>query len=353
MLGAALGRRILCLTEALHPLDGLLNLERWPKTLIVLTGRRRPPLASLLQATDLWAGAVIAKHAYAYGKHAGPIPDSFYGILYRRSFLDARFLEDLKRPECEKHPDLVLAAHVALKSVPTEVLGVGRFVFRLEAGATDCWARLVQHRSLWSSVSPRRSVLHVALLDGTDPFLLDLTLRYAATQSDKPDEIVLLTAGQRLLEESEMHPAEEMGHVEVHLPNESWKAVQVKSRGEILSVELHDLLASLKDKAGCVLYVKGRSVVLSVVSCTGAACGPRWLLGQTFERELEPDTALIFSSAERLVNERLVEENVRCLETCRPHCSQQRWCGQATTREDGALSDLTLLRAAGYVQHEA
>ena len=26
--------------------------------------------------------------------------------------------------------------------------------------------------------------------------------------------------------------------------------------------------------------------------------------GQTFERELEPDTALIFSSAERLVNER-------------------------------------------------
>lgn len=271
-------RRILCLTEALHPLDGLLNLERWPKTLIVLTGRRRPPLESLLQATDLWAGAVIAQHAYAYGKHAGPIPDSFDGsILYRRSFLDARFLEDLKRPECAKHPDLVLAAHVALKSIPTEVLGAGRLLSnRLQVGATDCWARLVQHRSLWSSVSPQRSVLHVALLDGTDPFLLDLTLRYAATQSNKPDEIVLLTAGQRLLEESQMpHPLEEMGHVEVHLPKESWMQVQVKSRGKALPVELHKLLGSLKDKAGCVLYAKGRSLVLSVVSCTGAACGPR------------------------------------------------------------------------------
>lgn len=346
-------RRILCLTEALHPLDGLLNLERWPKTLIVLTGRRRPPLESLLQATDLWAGAVIANHAYAYGKHAGPIPDSFDGILYRRSFFDARFLEDLKRPECAEHPDLVLAAHVALKSIPTEVLGTGPGVtFRLKAGATDCWGQLVQQRSLWSSVSTQRSVLHVAPLDGMDPFLLDLTLRYAATQSNKPDEIVLLTAGQRLLEESQMPHLDEMGHVEVHLPAESWMQIQVRSRGKALPVELHELLASLKDKAGCVLYVKGRSMVLSVLSCSGAACGPRWLLGQTFERELEPDTALIFSSAERLVNERLVEENVLCLETCRPHCSQQRWCGQATTREDGALSDLTLRRSAGYVQHE-
>ena len=59
---------------------------------------------------------------------------------------------------------------------------------------------LVAHDNLWSSVSTSRSVLHVALLDGTDPFLLDLTLRYAATQSKKPDEVVILTAGQVLLE---------------------------------------------------------------------------------------------------------------------------------------------------------
>eukprot|EP00434_Breviolum_minutum_P038638 symbB.v1.2.034284.t2/scaffold4397.1/size40204/4 len=356
-------RRILCLAGDffIHPLEKLLDLERWPKTLILLTGQQRPSLLRLLHAVDLWAGVVLANHAYAYGKqlarqdarHTGPIPDSFFGVLYRRSFLDVRFREDLKIPNCVNHLDLILAAHVALKSIPTEVLGSNK-ALHVKPGATECWAALVyRHPRLWGSVTATRSVLYVSLLNGTDPFLLDLTLRYAATQSNKPDEIVLLSSGQRLLEERHgpsVH-LEEMGHVEVHLPDESWKRGEVKRRGEVLPIPLHHFLGSIRDKAGCVLYAKRRSVVLSVMSCAGVACGPRMLLGQAFERELEPDTALIFSSAERLVNERLVEENVLCLETCRPHCSQQTWCGQATTREDGALSDLTLRRSAGYLDH--
>ena len=62
-----------------------------------------------------------------------------------------------------------------------------------------------------------------------------------------------------------------------------------------------------------------------------------------FYRELEPSTAMIFCSAERLINERLatkasacirslgpaalrlVEENVACLDSCAPHCSPQNW----------------------------
>lgn len=39
----------------------------------------------------------------------------------------------------------------------------------------------------------------------------------------------------------------------------------------------------------------------AILRCVFRSCHSE---GQAFERELEPDTALIFSSAERLVNER-------------------------------------------------
>ncbi|CAJ1356282.1 unnamed protein product, partial [Effrenium voratum] len=173
---------------------------------------------------------------------------------------------------------------------------------------------------------------------------------YAMMQSQKPDEVVLLTTGQPILEDRSDVP-ERKGHVELHLFEKSLGGVLV-SRGETLQMLPHDFLASIRDKAGIV--VRGtRSTVLSVMSCEGSTCAPRPLLGQSFERELEPNTVLVFCSAERVANERLLEENFQCLDSCRPHCSQQNWCGQPKIREDGAVYDLTLRRSAGYIDQHA
>ncbi|CAJ1406177.1 unnamed protein product [Effrenium voratum] len=347
--GSRFRLRVMCLQRGL-PLLELLLLEQWPKTLIFLAGHRGATLETMLQAVDLWSGVVIAGHALSYGAHAGPIPDTSYGALYRRSYLDGRMVDDLE-DACARHFDLVLAAHLALKAVPTEVLGIEGATAEPKPGAAECWAMLVQrHPSLWASVVPTRTVLHVTLLNGTDPFLLDLTIRYAMMQSQKPDEVVLLTTGQPILEDRSDVP-ERKGHVELHLFEKSLGGVLV-SRGETLQMLPHDFLASIRDKAGIV--VRGtRSTVLSVMSCEGSTCAPRPLLGQSFERELEPNTVLVFCSAERVANERLLEENFQCLDSCRPHCSQQNWCGQPKIREDGAVYDLTLRRSAGYIDQHA
>ncbi|CAE7676635.1 unnamed protein product [Symbiodinium pilosum] len=254
---------------------------------------------------------------------------------------------------CALEPDLVLASHIALRGVPTEVLGTSAPAPLPTSRATECWAALIQrHPWLWTSARPSRAVLHVALLDGTDPFLLDLTLRYATLQARRPDEVVLLTAGQPVLEDVPEIDAKALGGASVHI--EGGRGVVVSRSGRKLPVALHHFLATLAGKVGTIIHTaQGRGPGLSVLRCSGPSCGPKPLLGEVFLRELEPSTALLFCSAERLANERLVEENVACLKSCAPRCSPQTWCGQATTREDGALYDLSITRAAGYRDHMA
>ncbi|CAE7034736.1 unnamed protein product [Symbiodinium sp. CCMP2592] len=349
--------RIACIDRKrlFHPLLAVLDLEKLPETQIFLRGFRRkvPPLSDFLQASDLWAGAVIASRAYLYGEHGGPIPVTSLGALYRRGFFDERIIEDLHGP-CAHEPDLVVASHVALNGVPTEVLGLGSSspVPSLRR-STECWSELIErHPWLWTSLRPRRAILHVALMDGTDDFLLGLTLRYAISQTRRPDEVVLLTAGQSNFEDSGEVDTQVRHGASVRI--EGSRCVVVSRHGRRLPVTLHQFLATLAGKVGSVLHTpEGRGPTLSILRCSGDSCRPKPHLGAAFYRELEPSTAMIFCSAERLINERLVEENVACLDSCAPHCSPQNWCGQASTREDGALYDLSITRAAGYIDHVA
>eukprot|EP00439_Symbiodinium_sp_Y106_P085531 s451_g28.t2 len=349
--------RIACIDRKrlFHPLLAVLDLEKLPETQIFLRGFRRkvPPLSDFLQASDLWAGAVIASRAYRYGEHGGPIPVTSLGALYRRGFFDERIIEDLHGP-CAHEPDLVVASHVALNGVPTEVLGLGTSSPPLPTSrSTECWSELIErHPWLWTSLRPRRAILHVALMDGTDDFLLGLTLRYAVSQTRRPDEVVLLTVGQSNFEDSGEVDTQVRRGASVRI--EGSRCVVVSRHGRRLPVTLHQFLATLAGKVGAVLHTaEGRGPTLSILRCSGDSCRPKPHLGAAFYRELEPSTAVIFCSAERLINERLVEENVACLDSCAPHCSPQNWCGQASTREDGALYDLSITRAAGYIDHVA
>lgn len=231
---------------------------------------------------------------------------------------------------------------------------------------TECWSFLLsRHKRLWDSQPHERSVMFVSLLEGVDSFMLDLTLRYAGLQSRKPDEVVFLSSG--ILQEPQkqtllpLDPEGALGAAEVELSGSpgSGSVRVVDLAGRNLSVSLPDFLVSLRDKAGAVMRLRStptgpaRSLVLSVLSCGDGPCSVRPLLSHAFNRELEPRTALVFVSAERLLNERLIEENVACLSACEPKCSQQIWCGQTSTRADGALYDLSIRRSAGYRNHVA
>lgn len=352
--------RIACMDRKrlFHPLLAVLDLEKLPETQIFLRGFRRkvPPLSDFLQASDLWAGVVIASHASLYGEHGGPIPVTSLGALYRRGFFDERIIEDLHGP-CAQEPDLVVASHIALNGVPTEVLGASSSRPPLPTSrSTECWSELIErHPWLWTSLRPRRVILHVALMDDTDDFLLGLTLRYAVSQTRRPDEVVLLTVGQSNFEDSGEVDTDTQVRHGASIRIEGSRCVVVSRRGRRLPIRLPHFLATIgSGKVGAVLRTSdGRGPTVSILRCSGDSCRPKPHLAAAFYRELEPSTAMIFCSAERLINERLVEENVACLDSCAPHCSPQNWCGQASTREDGALYDLSITRAAGYVDHVA
>lgn len=115
-------------------------------------------------------------------------------------------------------------------------------------------------------------------------------------------------------------------------------------------VSLSALLASRRDRVGTVVRMRAgsgndRRFVLTVASCGEAdVCLVKDQLEKSFEYELDPAAVLMHLSAERLVSERIVEENMGCINQGK----STHWCGQSATRLDGALYDMTIRRAAGY-----
>jgi len=355
------------------PLTGLLAHETAPNTLILLVDDRHHYgdrlLANLVPSAHLWAGSAVASSGVTFGMHGGPIGRTSLGVLFRRSFLDTRIADDVEGP-CEDQLELVVAAHLVLKGVNTRIIGHAfgsRTLVRPERprGTRDGCRRELIHRHgwLWASKKPERCTLFVSLLEGTDVFLLDLTIRYAGLQTRKPDEVVLLASSAGILASdlSDVDPIVVPGDAEVELRGSFGGGdVQIKSpAGTTFDVPLHKFLAYLRDRAGCVARVHSsfgppRSFVLSVATCSDHMCAVQPSLRRAFEYELDPNTVLMFVSAERLVNERLMEDNYRCLTACAPRCGDQNWCGQSPAVAGmNALYDLTVRRAAGYVNYVA
>eukprot|EP00928_Gymnodinium_smaydae_P087679 TRINITY_DN71911_c0_g1_i1.p1 TRINITY_DN71911_c0_g1~~TRINITY_DN71911_c0_g1_i1.p1 ORF type:complete len:971 (-),score=48.77 TRINITY_DN71911_c0_g1_i1:168-3080(-) len=367
------------------PLLTTITRERKPDTLIFHCddGHRYGSrlLVHLVLASTLWAGNAVACSGLIHGKHGGPIGHSGLGTLYRRSFLDTRLADDLENTPCSDSLDISAAAHAELKGVITRVIGHTfgtRRIRRRSRGLslhgrsqggrverhTACRNHLIsQYGWIWASQRPERCLVLVSLLEGTDAFLLDLTLRYAGLQTRKPDEVLLLAPSTGILgssAEAYHLPANTEvilggslgnGFVELRRPNGT----------RFLDVPLATFLNGLRDRAGCVVRVHSkfgppRTFVLSVASCYDSRCHVRPALQRSFEHELDPETALMFVSADRLVNERLVEDNLRCLSACYPRCTAQNWCGQSPAGAhafSGAIYDLTVRRSAGYVEHTA
>merc|ERR1712048_347083 len=116
--------------------------------------------------------------------------------------------------------------------------------------------------------------------------------------------------------------------------------------GRRFEVPLHVFLSSIRDRPGRAVRVHtdfgpARTFVLSVVSCSDGQCAVQPSLNRAFEHEEEPNTAMIFASAECLINERLVEDNLKCLSNCGRNCNSQNWCGQPPLPGSTALYDLT------------
>ncbi|CAJ1410576.1 unnamed protein product [Effrenium voratum] len=317
--------RVICGQE--HPLTALLSLELRGDTLILLGGARRhrpQMLSELLQAFHLWPG-----HAVARLGDENEVPLSDEGMLLQRSFLDSRLLDHL--PSERKLGAVV--KHLQLK-------GIGWKLLKGKAGSRK-----------GQQLGTRR-VLFV-LLPRTEA-LLALVLRLAAAQTRQLQELVLVSLASRTVVS-----VPKMGALELNLAGGLAGAISVRHQsGQRVEMSLRELSAALQDKAGCVLRhtfnsLKTRSFVVSVASCGGASCSPRSLLSVAFARELEPATVLMFSTAERLVNERLVEENEECIMPCGTSFDQEKWCGcgQHQPQEDGALYDMTIRRASGYLLH--
>lgn len=357
-------------------LVGLLAREARPNTIIFhVSDAYRYGTRVLLQlwgAASLWAGSAIACRGLSHGLHGGPIGLSALGVLYRRSFLDTRLAAEFKG-HCRENIDVVTSAFLNLKGVHTRIVGNGFLTRRLRRRARAsnrtnqaCRDELAfRYRWLWVSRKPDRVALFITLLDGTDSFLLDLTIRYAVLQSRKPDELVLLLPKSGILEDVGDNFALVDGlptDVEVELGGPTFGSGAVRFR--TLSGSLHEgpplsvFLKSRKNRAGCVARVFSkfgppRTLVLSVVGCADDECAVQAALLRSFELEHDPGTALMFASAERLINERLVEDNLRCISLCEPNCGQHTMCGQSPSDGGNALYDLSFRRSAGYNQYEA
>lgn len=354
-----------------QPVLALLSRETSPGTLLLLCddAHHYGPglLAHLVSGLDIFTGSSVAARGYTFGKHGGPIPIFGLGFLMYRSFLDTSML-DLLSGACATQPEMALAAHFVNKGVHVRALGdnfgtrrLNRATRRHIGDLSACRGDLLRSSPmLWASRFPERCVPFVALLEGTDDFLLDMTIRYAALQTRKPDEVVLLAMNGNILEEQVMRRrALNDAELEVHGRLGSGTTIVRTRDGREANISLPRFLAGLRDRTGCVVRVHSefgepRSFVLSVVNivpCPDGKCTILPTLFRAFEHELDPDTVLFFTSAERLVNERCVAENLGCVSACKPKCSRHSWCGQSTTRRDGAIYDLTLRRVAGYVDH--
>jgi len=325
-------------------------------------------LAHLVSGTDVFVGAAVAARGYTFGKHGGPIPLLGLGFLVYRSFLDSG-LRDFMVDACLERLDMAMAAHLANKGVATKVLGdsfgtahlPGRPPARSRETTQTCRAQLLDAwPMLWASKFPERCALYVSLLQETDPFLLEMTVRYAALQVRKPDEVVLFAMNDNLLQRPvRPRPNHRLAAAEIELRGSvGTGTVAIRTpAGELLDdLPLHELLAGMRDRTSLVVrmfseFGEPRSFTLAVVSvypCPEGSCSVVPSMFKAFDRELDPNTVLFFASAERLASERVVAENLECVSACYPHCSRHSWCGQSTTRQDGAIYDLTLRRVAGY-----
>jgi len=146
------------------------------------------------------------------------------------------------------------------------------------------------------------------------------------------------------------------GLVELDVMGELAGSISLRRHGRQLNVSLKQMLPSMLSKAGVVLrYQRPRepetSYVLSALSCgSGPSCRAQSLLAQAFARESEPGTGLHFSSADRLVNYKLMEIYEGCIAPCGVSFDQKSWCGcgQKSPNKDGTLYDMAIRRASGY-----
>lgn len=198
-------------------------------------------------------------------------------------------------------------------------------------------------------------MLFVTLLKETDPFILGLSIQLAGLQTRKPDEVVLLVSESSLLNGPTAVPKRDLVDAQVELEGQlGSNNIKVRKRnGELLDIHFAEFLTNLRDRMGTVAvmnsgYGPPRTFVLSVASCPDELCSVKPALAKSFEREFEPETVLMYVSAERLVNERLIQENIICINACGPHCTKDSWCGQTSLSSDGAIYDLTIKRVAGY-----
>jgi len=377
-LGSRRGVVVVCQSASsqgpAHLLMDLLSLETSPGTFVFLCDDSHRYGSSLLKhlvsAADIFAGSAIGAVGYAFGSHGGPIPIVGLGFLLYRSFVDTSLQKMLSGP-CRTEGEMALVAHLVNKGVRVRILGDAFGTRRLRRNVepwhtrgdtlSTCRGHLLGlHPLLWVSKFPERCVLYVSVLEGTDDFLLGLTIRYAGLQTRKPDEVVLIAMNDNLLQKS-VRGSRSLAIAELDIAGSIGKGTTVirTQRGAEVEVPLSSWLAGIRDRTGVLVrlrsdYGPSRSFVLSVASvepCPGGQCSVMPSLLKAFERELDPDTSLFFASAERLVNERVVAENLDCISACRPKCSSNSWCGQSATRSDGAIYDLTLRRVAGYRDH--
>lgn len=357
-------------------LVGALAFETLPGTLLLLCRDSKrfgqDLLRHLVVAADIFAGGAVGATGYIFGLHGGPVPLLAAGVVLYRSFLDSS-LASVSFGACSGEFELALAAHLVTKGIRFHILGDGFGSRRLrrdrhpwQTRTKALWA-CRQHLldifpMLWVSRFPERQVLFVSLLEGTTEFHVGLTIVYSGLQTRKPDEVVLFAMNDNLLAQTLPLPENSsMATTELEISASLGSAMSsIRTRdGVEVTVPLATWLAGMRDRAGRVVRVRSdhgghRSFVLTVASlkpCPDGKCSVMPTLFKAFERELDPDTALFFASAERLVNERVVAENLHCISACRPKCSVHSWCGQSATRSDGAIYDLTLRRAAGYREH--
>lgn len=361
--------RILCGSDAAAgSVVGLLRKELRPATFIVTFGLPYlfgPRLIESLMIAFYVFTCGVAAQAFMYGPQGGPLPVASKGFIFRRSFVDSR-LESLLRGPCEDELGMALSAHFAVKGLVLRALGDSLGARSLPGSLRPgfrrkkaCHTQLVEkHWSLWSSRKPQRAVLWVSLYAETEEHLLNLNLRFAGIQTRKPEELLFAVAGslQGNPPASELLP--KLADATLHLRgqvNAVNDKVEVRSRqGEVLNISLADFLAWHQDKPGVVVEMsldesEKWSFLLFVVS---PPSGEKWSAADafrvSFEHELEPHTIVIYASPEKLAVQAYVEDHVKCVTTSCPACGLNSNCGQPRSREDGALFDFSLYRAAGY-----
>eukprot|EP00439_Symbiodinium_sp_Y106_P081704 s216_g20.t2 len=335
--------RLVCSYALTQLWETLLQRELWPATLILMGGARRHApnlLPDLLKAFHLWGAAAVASRAIG-GPEPWPLLD--WGFIFQRSFLDSRVLDIAA---CARHPEVVVA-NFYMKGVGLRVLGSSQGSTGGRGQLTPSFATC--RSSLPSAVEPsfafppERRVLFVVLPVHFMLSQLDLALRLVALQTRLPDDVVLAASDEdkqhggddsdppsqkclafavpvlqicaEVLAKITESPTTSLppGLVELDVMGELAGSMSLRRHGRQLNVSLKQMLPSMLGKAGVVLrYQRPRepetSYVLSALSCgSGPSCRAQSLLAQAFARESEPGTGLHFSSADRLVNYKLME----------------------------------------------